>query len=201
MLVFAAFGLKLLVVDLASSRAVEIPSPKFHQRSSVPRTVSFRPPLLSSDDGSSHMALLTRTNGKDLISIHAPHGRQLQRSWVPDTIDAQALAWSPDGQLLLISESPAHGWRLLLYTPDGQLVRSLDATSISDDPDAALRTGIRAFYTSPSTLCYAVSEYSRAVSVLDAATWRRTLGLAHPVTICPSDTLQVPHAPNMSMSP
>ncbi|KAF4124115.1 WD40 domain protein, partial [Geosmithia morbida] len=183
-LVFSAFGLKLLIIDLSSSRAVEVASPKFYQRTSVPRTVSFRP-------NSGHMALLTRVAGRDLVSIHSPAGRQLQRSWAPETVDAQALAWSPDGQVLLVWESPAHGWHLLLYTPDGQLIRKLEGPDGKADDDSALKPGIRACQPSPSAQCYAVSDYSRSVSILDSMSWRQTLRLVHPITICPSDTLQV----------
>ena len=62
---FSALGLKFSLFNLASSNVVEINSPKFYQPLSAPRCISFRPQT-------SHLAILTRTDGRDVISIHAP---------------------------------------------------------------------------------------------------------------------------------
>lgn len=203
-LVFAALGLKLLVYDLAASSAVEVvPSPKFfHQpgpagaaAAVISRAYSLRP-------ATGHLALLTRTAGRDTVSVHHPETRVLQRSWSPDTSDAHGLAWSPDGSWLLVWESPAHGRRLLLYTPDGQLFRALtrfgnshdDGGGDDDDdaaPAAALEPGIKLCRFSPDGSKCLILDHSRSIAVLDTATWRTQLVLTHPVTIEPQDTLQV----------
>lgn len=184
-LVFSSFALKLMCYDLVTSKAVEIANPKFHQPSSAPRALSVRPE-------SGHLALLTRTGGKDLVSIHDPSESQIQRSWTPSTLDAQALLWSPDGQWLVMWDSPVHGWHLYLYTPDGQLVRTLErTTSDPNDEDARLKLGIRMCqFTKHAPFC-ALGDFSRDVTVFDTATWRESLTLKHPQTIAPSDTLQV----------
>lgn len=183
-LVFSSFGLKLLIFDLITSKAVEINSPKFHHPSTAVKTYTLRP-------ATGHLALLARVGGRDLASIHSSASRQLQRSWYPDTTDAQAICWSPDSQWLLIWESPAHGWRLLLYTPDGQLVRTLSGFHDKSEEDAALAPGIRLCHFSPSKELLAVGDFSRKVAILRASTWRETVALVHPSTVSPSETLQV----------
>lgn len=183
-LVFSSFGLKLLVFDLTTSKAVEISSPKFHHPSTAARSFSIRPTT-------DHLALLTRTSGRDMVSIHSPMSRQLQRSWYPETIDAQTVCWSPDGQWLLLWESPAHGWRIFLYTPDGQLVRTVQRDKKEPEQDLNLQPGIRICHFSPDKETLAVGDYSRKVSILNTTTWRQSLALVHPSTVSPSETLQV----------
>ncbi|KAF7556069.1 hypothetical protein G7046_g6403 [Stylonectria norvegica] len=182
--VCSALGLKFVIFDLSTSKTIEVNSPKFHLPSSAGRGVSLRFPT-------NHLALLTRVSGKDLISIHHPITRQVQRSWYPDTIDAQGLTWTPDGRWLLLWESPAQGHKLLLYTPDGQFFRSVGATSISGGPDADLEPGIKLCRLSPDAASCVIGDCSRAVGVLGTQTWRDGLRLLHPGTIVPTDTLQV----------
>ena len=95
--VVSSFGLKFSVFDLTSSKASEIANPKFSSPSTASRGFSFRP-------GTRHLALLTRSAGKDMISVHDYPTRQLRLSWAPDTIDAQGILWSPDGKWLVKSE-------------------------------------------------------------------------------------------------
>lgn len=183
-LVWSAFGLKLAVFDLSTSTAVELSNPKFYQSASASRGFSLR-------SDTAHLALLTRVGGKDIVSIHDPTTRQVQRSWHPDTVDAQGLTWTPDGQWLLLWESPAHGHRLLLYTADGQLFRSLGPPSLSSEPDADLEPGIRLCRLSPNAELCALCDHSRRVAVLGTQAWRVGMTLLHPSTIVPKDTVQV----------
>ncbi|CAH0026766.1 unnamed protein product [Clonostachys rhizophaga] len=184
LILFAPFGLKVLLFNLLTSKAVEIPSPKFHLPGSVKRGFSIR-------TGSGHLALLTRSAGKDVVSIHHPDTRQLERSWYPATLDAQAVVWSPDGSWLLLWDSPAQGRRILLYTPDGQLFRNLGGADKVDDEAARLNVGIKLCHFSPDSRLCAFCDHTRKVTVLNTSVWREELTLVHPVTIVPSDTLQV----------
>jgi dipeptidyl aminopeptidase/acylaminoacyl peptidase len=93
-IVFSTHGLKVLVFELSTAKAVEVASPKWYHPASAPRAYSVRPLT-------GHLALFTRVGGKDMLSIHDPSSRQLQRSWHPETNDVQGVAWSPDGQWLL----------------------------------------------------------------------------------------------------
>ncbi|KAI8174098.1 WD repeat-containing protein WRAP73 [Colletotrichum sp. SAR 10_75] len=121
-LMCSSFGLKFSVFDLTTSRAVEIGSPKFHQPTSAPRGFALRP-------GSGHLALLTRVAGKDIVSIHHPTTRGVQRSWHPETVDAQGLTWTPDGRRLIMWESAAQGHKVLFYTADGHLLNTWSGPS------------------------------------------------------------------------
>lgn len=183
-LVCSAFGLKLAIFDLRASKAVEVTNPKFHSPLSFSRGYSIHPTT-------GHLALLTRAVGKDMVSIHHPQSRQVQRSWYADTQDAQALMWTPDGRWLLLWESPAYGRRMLLYTSDGQLLRSLESSNLSQGDDAELEPGIKLCHISPDMALCAVCDNSRNVALLATDSWRSRMRLVHPGTIVPKDTLQV----------
>ncbi|KAI9166913.1 WD repeat-containing protein [Paramyrothecium foliicola] len=183
-LVCSTFGLKLIICDLRTGMAVDIGNPKFYNVLSFARGYSLRP-------ATAHLALLTRVGGKDMVSVHHPQTRQVQRSWSPETHDAQAVVWTPDGRWLLLWESPAHGRRILLYTPDGQLFRVLEAKNICPGEDADLEAGIKLCNISPDTTLCAVCDHSRRVTLLSTETWRNRMQLVHPSTIVPKDTLQV----------
>ncbi|OAA74113.1 WD40 domain protein [Cordyceps fumosorosea ARSEF 2679] len=149
-------GLKLAIFDLATSTAVEVANPKFHQQSSVGRSYSVRA-------GTEHLAVLTRLGGKDFVSIHHPVSRQVQRSWAAETVDAQSVCWTPDGKWLLLWESAAHGHQLVLYTADGQHFRTITGANLSDNPDAVLELGIKTCQPNHTSDLCAVGDHSRAV--------------------------------------
>jgi WD40 repeat protein len=191
--VISALGLRFSVFDLSSSRGTEIANPKVFSSSSAMNCFSFRPET-------HHMALLTRSAGKDMVSIHSYPSRELQRSWFPDTVDAQGLAWSPDGRWLVIWDSPAHGHRVLFYTSDGHLFKAWTgpASPSPEDKDYALGTGVKAVHFSPNSQHLAIGDSSRSVSLLNMASITETLRLRHPKTIVPRETLQVRHAASES---
>lgn len=180
----SAFGLKFAIIDLTTGKTVEIGNPKFHLSSNVARGFSLRP-------RTGHLALLTRLAGRDAISLHHPTSRQPQKAWFPDTTDAAAVKWTPDGQWLLVWESPAHGPRLLLHTPDGQHFRTLDGSHISGSQDADLQPGIKLCQLSPNAELCVICHHGRGVAVLGTSSWRQVMQVHHPTTIVPKDTLQV----------
>ncbi|KAH6636307.1 hypothetical protein F5144DRAFT_174494 [Chaetomium tenue] len=184
--VISSFGLKFSMFDLASSKATEIGSPKVFSSSSASKCFSFRPETR-------HLAVLTRTSGKDMVSIHSYPTRELQRSWAPDTIDAQALVWSPDGRWLVVWDSPAHGHKVLFYTSDGHVFKSWSgpANPLPEDRDFALGAGVRTVEFSGDARYLAVGDYSRSVCVLNMTSVTETMRLRHPRTLVPKDTLQV----------
>lgn len=183
-LVFSSMGLKLIMFDLSTSTAIEVANPKFYLPTSASRTISIRPQT-------NHLALLTRVNGKDIISLHDPENSQVQKSWNADSVDAQALLWTPDGNWLVLWDAPAQGHRILLYTADGQHFRTLGALDITRNEDTELAAGIRLCQTSPNSKWLAVGDHSRNVTLLHTSLWRPTMTLKHPSTIKPRDTLQV----------
>ncbi|KAI1432328.1 hypothetical protein GGR50DRAFT_613379 [Xylaria sp. CBS 124048] len=183
--VFSSFGIRLTIINLVSSKAVEINNPKFFSTVSAPRGYSFRP-------GSRHLALLTRTSGRDMISIHSAETHEIQRSWNPETVDAQGLAWTPDGRWLVVWESPAHGTRVLLFTPDGHLFkewRGGHQHSALNDMDQ-YGPGVRSIAFSPSGRYTAVIDGSPRICLINDRLAEEAR-LHHPQTIVPKETLQI----------
>lgn len=177
-------GLKLAVFDLVHSKAVEISNPKFYQSPAASKGISIHP-------RTRHLAVLTRSGGKDMLSIHDPLTRQVTASWNADTVDAQGILWTNDGRWLLIWESPAQGHKLLIHSPDGQHFRSITAENLSRNEDLTLAPGIRICQASPHSSLCAIADHSNEVVILCANTWKRTITLSHPAAIEPRDTLQV----------
>ncbi|OHE95604.1 WD40 domain-containing protein [Colletotrichum orchidophilum] len=182
----SSYGLKFSVFDLASSRTVEISNPKFHQASVASRGFALRP-------GSAHLAILTRVAGKDVVSIHHPKTRQVLRSWQPDTIDAQGLAWTPDGRWLLVWESAAQGHKILFYTSDGHLFKTWSGPSpwAVEEKHYELGAGVKHCQVSPDGARIAVCDHTRSVCVLETKAAAESMRLEHPATIAPRDTVQI----------
>ncbi|KAI0549378.1 hypothetical protein F4679DRAFT_267230 [Xylaria curta] len=192
--IFSSFGIKLTIVNLVSSKVVEINNPKFFSATSASRGYSFRP-------GTHHLALLTRTLGKDMISIHCADTREIQRSWFPDTVDAQGLAWTPDGRWLVVWDSPAHGTRVLFCTHDGhnfKIWRGDLPHSALDDMDQ-YGLGVKTLAFSPNGRYTAVADGSNRISILNDRLVEE-VRLHHAPTVEPKETLQIwqeqidPHA-------
>jgi hypothetical protein len=104
-------------MNLTTSKSVDINSPKFYHPGNASKGFSYRP-------GTKNLALLTRSGGKDIISIHARESLEVMRSWHPETIDAQGIVWSPDGRWLAAWESASQGHRIFVYTADGHLYKT-----------------------------------------------------------------------------
>ncbi|KAL5612809.1 hypothetical protein BROUX41_004107 [Berkeleyomyces rouxiae] len=184
--VFSHFGLKLALVNLAAAAAVEVTNPKFHQPPATARCLSFRP-------GSNHLALLTRTNGKDSVSIHVPGSRAVERAFHPDTVDAQGVVWASKGRWLVVWESAAHGHKVLMYTPDGHLFNTW-----TGPPDTGaeaqhfdLGAGVKHFHMDRLGMKAVICDYTSALTIMDLSVGSQIMRLAHPATVIPTDTLQV----------
>ncbi|KAK8140532.1 hypothetical protein PG984_000598 [Apiospora sp. TS-2023a] len=185
--VFSALGVKLSIFPLSSSQVVEVHNPKFYTPSSVAHGFSFR-------SQSGHLALLTRTAGKDMISIHSPGNRAVARSWIPDVIDAQGLCWAPDGRWLVVWESAAHGIRMLFYTADGNLYRDWTGPQPAspDSMDYGLHVGVKQLTFSHNGQHVAVADYERSLYILSTSNLMQCFELIHPLgSIELRDTLQV----------
>lgn len=187
--VCASMGLKFAVFNLASSRAVEVANPKFHTAAAVRKGFCFR-------TGSQHLAVISRTSGRDMISVHHPKTKKLQRSWFPDTVDAQGISWSPDGKWLVTWESSAHGHKVLFYTPDGNLFKTWSGPQslTPTDADIPLGPGVRLLEFSADAMNLAIGDSSRRMCIINMTSANESLRLLHPNSIVPVDTIQVRNA-------
>ncbi|RYP15068.1 hypothetical protein DL765_005962 [Monosporascus sp. GIB2] len=166
-----------------TSKTLEIDNPKFYSASSALRGFSFRP-------HTHHLAVLTQASGKDVISIHKPKTREVQRAWFPDTIDAHGLVWSPDGRWLVVWESAAQGHKVLFYTSDGHLFKDWRGpVSVAENGD--LGPGIKLAAFSPDGHHVAISDGSSCICMVNALSMSEEMRLQHPHVIQPRDTLQV----------
>ncbi|CAJ2506160.1 Uu.00g002900.m01.CDS01 [Anthostomella pinea] len=184
--VWSPLGLKLTIVNLASSKAVEISNPKLYNAASAHKGYSFRP-------RTHHLALLTRTDGKDMVSIHCPETREIQRSWQPNTIDAQGLAWTPEGRWLVVWETAAQDYRVIFYTSDGHVFKDWRGPLVHAPEDMGLEygAGVKTLAFSPNGRHTAIASGSRCIFMLNGQSMVDEMSLRHPQTVKPKDTLQV----------
>ena len=184
--VFSEFGLKVSIVDLSTSKSVDINSPKFFTPGTASKGFTYR-------QHTGDLAFLSRHGGKDVISLHAKEGYEVTRSWYADTLDSQGLNWSLDGRWLVVWESPAHGHRALVYTADGHLFRTWNGPtqSIRDGVDFTLGPGVKLYDWSKSGSLVAVSDFSDRISVLSVPTFTEVVSFQHSTSISPSKMLQV----------
>ena len=165
---------------------MDITAPKFYNPGVAPKGFSYRP-------GTSNLALLTRNGGKDIISIHRRDNLEVTRSWLPDTVDAQGITWSPDGRWLAIWESASQGHRMLIYTADGHLYRTWNGPiPVSEEEnDLALGAGVKLFDWNRTGTTIALGDYSRRVTLLNALSFTESMNLLHATAITPGESLQV----------
>jgi len=184
--VFSDFGLKLSIFSLSTSKSVDINSPKLYSPGVAARGISYRP-------GTLNMALLTRSGGKDIISIHARDTQEVTRSWYSDTVDAQGLSWSPDGRWIAVWESASQGHGVWIYTADGHLYKTWKGpTPVNEDEsDPTLGAGVKLFDWNESGSHLAVGDYSRRITLLAAPSFTESMSLLHNTVIKPADAHQV----------
>lgn len=184
--VFSDFGLKLSVINLSTSKSVDINAPKLYHPSVAGRGFSYRPQTRN-------LTLLTRSGGKDIISIHARDTLEVARSWHPETIDAQGVVWSSDGRWLVIWESGSQGHRLLAYTADGHLYKTWNGpiALTEEDVDIQLGPGIKMLEWNRTGTHLAVGDYSRRVTLLATPSFNESMNFVHPGAVKPTESLQV----------
>ncbi|KAI9646200.1 hypothetical protein NHQ30_005640 [Ciborinia camelliae] len=183
---FSEFGLKLTIFNLGTSKSVDISSPKLFTPATAAKGLSHRP-------RSGNLALLTRCGGKDVISIHRSGSLGVIRSWLPETIDAQGITWSPDGRWITIWESASQGHKLLVYTADGHLYKVWSGPTpiLEEEKDIALGAGIKMIEWSQTETHLAIADYSRRVVLLAAPAFSESMILSHTSSVNPTDTLHI----------
>lgn len=154
-LAFSEFGVKVSIWFLDTGKCVEIKDPRF----SHSRGYGYRP-------RTGHLALLTRPNSFDTLTMHAPCSYEAISSVTIPTVDAQGLKWSPDGHWIAVWDSAAAGCKVMIYTADGQLYR----TYSGDEEDEMAGLGVKALEWSPGSNYLAISGFNNRVTLLSART-------------------------------
>ncbi|KAI4123866.1 MAG: hypothetical protein LQ347_005978 [Umbilicaria vellea] len=153
-LIFSDFGVKVTLWSLTISRGVEVRDPKFANRG-----YSFRPET-------GHLAILTRPGAHDVVLLLAPGTRELLSSFTLATVDSQGLMWSPDGKWLVTWDAASCGYKVLIYTADGHLYRTM--TGGQDGNRIGL--GVRSLAWSAGGAYLAVGGYDGRVTLLNTTT-------------------------------
>ena len=153
-MVFSDFGVKLTIWSLLTSRGVEIRDPKisvkcYHHR---PRT--------------GHLAILTRPAAQDILMLLQPGSHDLVNSVEIPTVDAQEVAWSPDGNWLVTRDIASSGYKMLVYTADGHLYKTI----LNSRNDVDISLGVKCMQWSPSAGTLAVGDIDGSITIFSKNT-------------------------------
>ena len=153
-LIFSDFGVKATLWSLITSRGSEIRDPKFANKG-----YSYRPET-------GHLTILTRPKAHDVVMLLAPSTYEVLCIFTLATIDAQGLIWSPDGKWLVTWDAASSGYKVLVYTADGHLYRTM--TGGQDANKIGL--GIKTVAWSAAGAYLAVGGYDGRLALLNATT-------------------------------
>lgn len=163
-LVWADFQLKLTVWSIMTSSASIIPNPKFPVKG-----FSYRP-------GRQDQAVLLQRTSHDSVSVlhMSSSSWTIQKTFVVATSDAQGVQWSPDGKWLAVWDNMID-YRVLIYTPDGRLVRTFIAYDLG--------LGVKTLSWSPTSEYLAIGSYDNKVRFLNNLTFSPSIELSHVTTV------------------
>ena len=168
--VFADFNSRMTLWNVESGRAVEIKSPKF---ATAKCGYGYRPCFGSgSEPDSGHtstrlFALLSRVDAQDILLLLAVPSYALVKNVVLPTTDAQGIKWSPDGRWLLIWEAASLGYKIYVYTADGNLYRAYGGRDVGDGENVL---GVKSVEWSPKGDILAIGDYAKRVTLLNTRT-------------------------------
>ena len=148
-LVFSDFGVKLTIWSLLTSRGVEIRDPKY-----LVKCYHHRP-------RKGHLAVLTRPAAQDVLMLLQPGSHELVKSVEMPTIDAQEVAWSPDGNWLATRDTASSGYKVLIYTADGHLYKTV-SNSVSD---VDISLGVKCMQWSPFAGTLAIGDNNDTITI------------------------------------
>ncbi|KAH7080890.1 hypothetical protein FB567DRAFT_115057 [Paraphoma chrysanthemicola] len=187
-LVWSDFAACLKVWCLRTGRSVEIRDPKFSGKEG--RGWGYRPTNDARHGKGKVLAMLCRTSGVDvLMLLSARTYTVISRVELPTT-DAAGLKWSRDGRWLAIWDAASAGYRLQIYTADGNLYRTITREPTDDiDTWGIEGLGIKSVEWIPGNEKLAVGGWDRRVRILSTRTFTPVVFLDH------TPVIHVPNAP------
>jgi WD40 repeat protein len=187
-LVWSDFAACLKVWCLKTGRAVEIRDPKFSGKEG--KGWGYRPTDATRPARGTILALLCRASGFDVLLLLAAQTYSLLSRIELPTVDAMNLKWSRDGRWLAIWDASSSGYRLHIYTADGNLYRTITREP-SDEIDmwGIEGLGVKSVEWVPGNTQLAVGGWDRRVRILSTRTFAPVVFLDH------TPTIYVPSAP------
>lgn len=194
-IVFHAWNIKTTIFSLDTGRSHVIKAPKFAHQNGFgyrPKTRQF--------------AILLKPDATDLLTIHETRTYELINRAVLPTVDAQGLRWSPDGKWIAVWDVASAGTKVLVFTADGQLLRTYTGPPGFDD---SFDLGVKSIEWSPvsdskeTSDFLAVGKVDGNVDILQSKTVRILLCLWNVLGgLLMSSVLllylALPYAPNQS---
>jgi hypothetical protein len=134
------------------------------------------------NDASPHtLALLSRAQAQDQLTIYFPSIERTTEPTTLSTIDARSLSWSPDGRWIGVLDTAHAHPGVLILTPDGQPFRSFPTST--EDEDDLLELGIKAMTWSLDSRILAVSRHDSKITLLNTKTFAPLAVIEHSMTI------------------
>lgn len=161
--------------DLETGKGVEVGDLK---TKSEGRNWTARP---DSDGSSQTLALLSRTQAQDQVTLHFPETDLTLEPATLSTFDARNISWSPDGHWIAVLDSAHAHPGVLILTLDGQPFRSYPTPNQTNDQD--LELGIKAITWSLDSRILAISRYDSTLTLLNTKTFAPLAVIEHSTTI------------------
>jgi hypothetical protein len=134
------------------------------------------------DEGSSPtLALLSRSQAQDQLTIHFPSIDRTTEPTTLDSIDARSISFSPDGRWIIVIDTAHAHPGVYVLTPDGQPFRSYPTPTHGSDPD--LELGIKAIAWSLDSNILAISRHDSTITLLNTKTFSPLAVIEHSTTI------------------
>lgn len=176
-MVWTGLGASICVWSIDTGRMIaKLDDPKFFlSGASVAKGCGWR---TSTDESGvlkrDFFALLTRDGPQDVITLWHSTGSSYEvvKSWKPDTIDAQGIKWSPSGRWLATWDSAALGYKVLIMTAEGQLLRTYRSDHYWNEELEGL--GVRSVECDGEGYWLAVAGYAENVTLLNTYKVSRT---------------------------
>ncbi|KAI9217624.1 WD40-repeat-containing domain protein [Blastocladiella britannica] len=146
LMTWSAFGLRISVWNLCDGSLTYIQQPKFADRGTAFRA------------DHRYCAVLDRSGGKDSVCVYDCAEWVLVKRFNVETVDADNLAWSPDGRRIAVWDSLLD-YKVLIYSPEGSLLYTYVAHEYG--------LGVRSAVWSPTSQFLAVGSYDQKLRLLN----------------------------------
>jgi len=143
-----------------------------------PRSWAARP---GNEGSSPSLALLSRSQAQDQLTIHFPSTDRTSEPTILDSIDARSISFSPDGRWISVLDTAHAHPGVYILTPDGQPFRAYPTPTQNSGPD--LELGIKSIAWSLDSSILAISRHDSTITLLNTKTFAPLAIIEHSTTI------------------